>query len=93
MKTIEKRLAKENPERVEAFKEGAAKYAKKIVANFKDFDFYTGQSMSLDGMVALLNYRVSLTCAPTLTKKTDRTSLSLNQADGVTRMYRSLILR
>jgi len=27
------------------------------VANFKDYEFYTGESMNPDGMVALLNYR------------------------------------
>lgn len=32
-------------------------YTKKIAPNFGDFDFYTGESMDPDGMVALLNYR------------------------------------
>jgi hypothetical protein len=59
MKTVKTELQKTNPERVEAFEKGAAAYAKKIVANFKDFEFYTGESMNPDGMVALLNYRVS----------------------------------
>ncbi|KAI9627409.1 hypothetical protein H4Q26_017406 [Puccinia striiformis f. sp. tritici PST-130] len=31
--------------------------AKKILANFKDYEFYVGESMNPDGMVALLNYR------------------------------------
>ncbi|KAG8762069.1 hypothetical protein FRC11_011400 [Ceratobasidium sp. 423] len=57
MKAVKAELAKTNPERVEAFEKGAAAYAKKIVANFKDFEFYTGESMNPDGMVALLNYR------------------------------------
>jgi len=48
---------KVDPTRVEAFEKKAAAYAKKIVANFKDFEFYTGGSMNPDGMVALLNYR------------------------------------
>jgi len=43
--------------RVEAFEQGASKYAKKIVAEFKDYEFYTGESLNVDGMVALLNYR------------------------------------
>jgi len=54
MKTIKAKL---NPDRVEAFEKGAAAYAKKIVANFKDFEFYTGESMNVEGLVALLNYR------------------------------------
>jgi len=40
-----------------AFEKGAAAYAKKLIANFKDYEFYTGESMNPDGMVALLNYR------------------------------------
>jgi len=54
MKAVKAKLA---PERVEAFEKGAAAFAKKIVANFKDFEFYTGETMNPDGMVALLNYR------------------------------------
>ncbi|TVY15924.1 Translationally-controlled tumor protein-like [Lachnellula arida] len=42
---------------VTAFEKGAAAYAKKIVANFKDYDFYIGESMDPDGMVVLMNYR------------------------------------
>jgi len=57
MKTIKTKLQETNPERVEVFEKGAAAYAKKIVANFKDYEFYTGESMNPDGMVLLLNYR------------------------------------
>lgn len=39
MKAIKAKLAVTNPDRVEAFEKGAAAYAKKIVANFKDFEF------------------------------------------------------
>ncbi|KAG6332960.1 hypothetical protein ID866_6134 [Astraeus odoratus] len=48
---------KARPIRVEAFEAGAQKHAKKIIANFKDYEFYTGASMNPEGMVALLNYR------------------------------------
>merc|ERR1712137_712294 len=44
-------------EEIAAFEKGAAGYAKKIVANFKDYEFFTGESMNPDGMVVLLNYR------------------------------------
>jgi len=57
MKVVEKHLAETNPDRVDAFKTGAGAYAKKIVANFKDYEFYTGESMNPDGSIALLNYR------------------------------------
>ena len=39
MKAVKEHLQKTNPERVEAFEKGAAAYAKKIVANFKDYEF------------------------------------------------------
>lgn len=37
-------------EEVKAFETGAQSYAKKIVSNFKDYDFYIGESMDPDGM-------------------------------------------
>merc|ERR1712000_398233 len=37
---------------------GASTYVKeKLLPNFKDFEFYTGESQDVDGMVVLLNYR------------------------------------
>lgn len=30
----------------------------RVLGNFKDYEFYTGESMNPDGMIALLNYRV-----------------------------------
>ncbi|KAI5477399.1 hypothetical protein MNV49_006389 [Pseudohyphozyma bogoriensis] len=57
MKEIKAHLQEKNPERVAAFEKGAAVFAKKVLGNFKDYEFYTGESMNPDGMVALLNYR------------------------------------
>jgi len=57
MKTVKAKLQETNPDRVQAFEKGAGAFAKKVVANFKDFEFYTGESMNPDGQVALLNYR------------------------------------
>lgn len=37
-------------EAVAAFEKGAGAYAKKIISNFKDYDFYIGESMDPDGM-------------------------------------------
>ena len=37
-------------EDVTAFEKGASSYAKKIVANFKDYEFLIGESMDPDGM-------------------------------------------
>lgn len=39
MKAIKTKLQETNPERVELFEKGAAAYAKKIVTNFKDYEF------------------------------------------------------
>lgn len=39
MKAIKVKLQETNPDRVDAFEKGAAAFAKKIVANFKDFEF------------------------------------------------------
>ncbi|KAI0750799.1 translationally controlled tumor-associated [Daedaleopsis nitida] len=57
MKAIKTHLQETKPNRVEAFEKGAQAFAKKLVANFKDYEFYTGENMNPDGMVALLNYR------------------------------------
>lgn len=57
MKKVKAHLTATQPERVEAFEKGAQNYAKKIVGSFKDWEFYTGDSMDPDAMVVLLNYR------------------------------------
>ncbi|KAL7932053.1 translationally controlled tumor-associated [Trichoderma chlorosporum] len=45
-------------ETITAFEKGAQTYVKeKLLPNFKDFEFYTGESMNPDGMIVLLNYR------------------------------------
>lgn len=44
-------------EDVAKFEKDAAAHAKKIVAQFKDYEFLVGESMDPDGMVVLLNYR------------------------------------
>eukprot|EP00128_Syssomonas_multiformis_P006048 Colp12_sorted_trinity150504_noHs@17080 len=57
MKAIKEHLEKTNPERVDAFMKGAAAVVKKILGNFSDYQFFTGESMNVDGAVVLLNYR------------------------------------
>ena len=72
MKSVKEKLAESAPNDVAEFEKGAAAFAKKLVANFKDYEFvsiitntqssflmllqYTSESMNPDGMVALLNY-------------------------------------
>ena len=59
MKAVKAKLQEKgaSPEEITAFEKGAAGFAKKIVANFKDYEFLTGETMNPDGMVVLLNYR------------------------------------
>ncbi|KAL1598210.1 hypothetical protein SLS59_006894 [Nothophoma quercina] len=59
MKTVKAKLQEKgaSAEEITQFEKGAAAYAKKIVANFKDYEFLTGESMNPDGMIVLLNYR------------------------------------
>ncbi|EJF61231.1 translationally controlled tumor-associated [Dichomitus squalens] len=59
MKAVKSYLQEKGTDEAEinAFEKGAQNFAKKIVANFKDYEFYTGENMNPDGMVALLNYR------------------------------------
>ncbi|KAK1510529.1 translationally-controlled tumor protein, partial [Colletotrichum costaricense] len=60
MKTVKTALQEKNApaEKITAFEKGAQKYVKEtLLPNFKDFEFYTGESMNPDGMVVLLNYR------------------------------------
>lgn len=75
MKAIKAHLQKTNPDRVAVFEKKAQEFAKKVIGNIKNYDFvsksiylcfliliaiqYTGESMNVEGMVALLNYRVS----------------------------------
>ncbi|KXT05417.1 hypothetical protein AC578_11016 [Pseudocercospora eumusae] len=59
MKAVKEKL-KENgadDEAIKEFEKGAQNFAKKIVGNFKDYEFFIGESMNPDGMVVLLNYR------------------------------------
>ncbi|KAI9598836.1 translationally controlled tumor-associated [Syncephalis fuscata] len=57
MKAIKTKLQESNPDRVDEFASKAQDFAKKLIGNFKDYEFYTGESMNPEGMVALLNYR------------------------------------
>ncbi|XP_037095278.1 translationally-controlled tumor protein homolog [Syngnathus acus] len=57
VKSIKSKLVESNPERVEKFVADANSEIKKILPNFKDFLFYTGESMNVDGMVGILDYR------------------------------------
>jgi len=59
MKRVKELMAEKGADaaKIKEFETGAQKYAAKIVKNFKDYDFYVGESMDPDGMVVLMNYR------------------------------------
>ncbi|CEP63928.1 Tma19p LALA0_S09e05644g [Lachancea lanzarotensis] len=57
MKEIKGKLQETDPEQVSVFEKGAQAYVKKVIGSFKDWEFFTGESMNPDGMLVLLNYR------------------------------------
>lgn len=58
MKAVKAYLEANKKDQVQEFEAGAQKFVKEVILpNFKDFEFYTGESMNPDGMVVLLNYR------------------------------------
>jgi len=57
MKAVKEKLDQDNPSRVAAFQTGAQNYVKKMLGNFDEYQFYTGESMNPDGSVVLLFYR------------------------------------
>ncbi|KAG9288281.1 hypothetical protein G9A89_021312 [Geosiphon pyriformis] len=60
MKGIKEHLTQSNPERVPIFEKNAQEFVKKILGNFKDYEFYIPSNYyneDKQGMVVLLNYR------------------------------------
>lgn len=60
MKAVKQALQDSNPERVEAFEKGAQAFAKKVVTNFKDYEFVCVDTDVLDGVLtkSLVHRRV-----------------------------------
>lgn len=57
MKAIKAKLDESHPDRVKPFMTGAAEKIKAILGNFKNYQFFTGESMNPEGMVCLLDFR------------------------------------
>jgi len=59
MKAVKEKMkeAGKSADEVADFEKYAQAAAKGLIAKFKDLEFYTGESMDINGMVALLNYR------------------------------------
>ncbi|KAG0206405.1 hypothetical protein BGX28_002121 [Mortierella sp. GBA30] len=56
MKAVKEKL-KLDADAAKAFETSVNVDAKKIIANFKDYEFYIGESMNPEGAIMLLNYR------------------------------------
>ncbi|CAH2239039.1 translationally-controlled tumor protein homolog [Pararge aegeria] len=57
MKKLVAKLEETSPDQVEVFKTNMNKVMKDILSRFKELQFFTGESMDCDGMVALMEYR------------------------------------
>lgn len=57
MKKIIAKLEEKSPDQVDTFKTNINKQMKEILGRFKDLQFFTGESMDCDGMVAMVEYR------------------------------------
>ncbi|XP_015588150.1 translationally-controlled tumor protein homolog [Cephus cinctus] len=57
MKKLIAKLEEKSPEEVEVFKTNMNKVMKDILSRFKELQFFTGESMDIDGLVGLMEYR------------------------------------
>jgi len=57
MKKLVAKLEEKSPDQVEVFKSNMNKVMKDVLGRFKELQFFTGESMDIDGLVALMEYR------------------------------------
>lgn len=57
IKGLEGKLKETDPGRAGEFKKEASALAQKVLADFEGYEFFTGECMDPEAMVALLNYR------------------------------------
>jgi len=57
MKKVVERLTKDQPDQVDVFKNNINKAMKDILGRFNDLQFFTGESMDAEGMIAMMEYR------------------------------------
>jgi len=57
MKKLVEKLSESAPDQVDVFKTNMNKVMKELLGRFKEFQFFTGESMDCDGMVAIMEYR------------------------------------
>lgn len=51
------KLEEKSPDQVDVFKNNMNKVMKDILGRFKDLQFFTGESMEIEGLVGLMEYR------------------------------------
>jgi len=56
MQAVKAHLEAKKPDRVKEFQEGAQEFVKKVLTEFDDYCFYTGEGGSLEGMIVLAKY-------------------------------------
>jgi len=57
MKKLLVKIKETNPDQESVFKDNMTKVIKDLLPRFKDFQLFTGESMDVDGMVAIMEYR------------------------------------
>lgn len=57
MKKLVENLQENSPDEVDVFKNNMNQTIKTILGNFRELQFFTGESMNVDGMVAMCEYR------------------------------------
>lgn len=57
MKRLIPKLEQDCPDQVEVFKTNINKVMKDVLSRFKDLQFFTGESMEIEGLVGLMEYR------------------------------------
>jgi len=57
MGRVKKHLEETNPKRVAPFQAAAQNFIKKVIAKFDDYQFFTGVSMDIDALIALMSYK------------------------------------
>lgn len=57
MKKLVAKLEEKSPDQVEVFKANMNKVMKDILSRFQELQFFTGESMDIDGLVGLMEYR------------------------------------
>eukprot|EP00994_Dinema_validum_P004175 NODE_2212_length_743_cov_697.306916_g1654_i1.p2 GENE.NODE_2212_length_743_cov_697.306916_g1654_i1~~NODE_2212_length_743_cov_697.306916_g1654_i1.p2 ORF type:complete len:170 (-),score=68.17 NODE_2212_length_743_cov_697.306916_g1654_i1:175-684(-) len=56
MAKVKAQLEASNPDRVAGFQKGAQEFVKKVLGDFNNYCFYTGENMDANGMVVLCKF-------------------------------------